>query len=1071
MKLKKVLIYAVMLALLTLIAVMTLGLTGCDEKIELSAPTNVTYDGVILSWSPVENAQSYTIKINGGNSLTVRTNSYAYRADGSTFTVEIKAQNEEGKKPVLSDATVIEFKPLEPVGEVRVADDGSLSWDMSNLATGYLVKVDGAVLEQVVYVPEYKGLGVGAHSVSVRPVIDGDNTYYSTWSPAVSVTILETLAKDDITYSDGRISWRAVTGAQCYEIKVNGTVLSSECTATQIEYDANSVDFEVTVKAIGDHKATYDGLESEVKKFIFLDPVTNIRVVDGILYWDPVEGADEYRLKLNSNVYNQTFTECSFDKLTANVPTDIQIMPISNDNAYFSDWSAVKSVLILSAPHIRWEGDFEHSGEAVQSIVWDGVSSASGYAVEVTRPDGVVNVITLGEIDRGYADAYLQIGVYTVRVKALAASDNTGVACDSQYSTPITVTRLAGPEPTGDEYITSNPEKLSDGFVVNTKAVTGAAQYRLYKNGAVEQSSVSPQFTVTELVSDSNLEEQQFNFRIQSVGSVTTANGQTYVTLNSLESDDLSFNITVLATPTKPADGYMSGFNFSFGSVNGAVGYVVDVGGMRYTASSTSYDLSILEAGVYNVGACAKGNGTNVLASNYSAPLNVVRLESPSNVRILTENSEGTLSFESVLHASGYTVVFDNDGNAIPADSISNVNSRISLNGTTLYMQSTANYYNEDRTVYYMTSTPGTTYTFIKLAAPTFADPVFDNGRLVWNAPSNINTEVYTPTYNVYPDETNRPYNGEFNGTSLDLSGLEGGQTYVFTVEAIGDGGRYVNSDRSDPKSLYKLVTPTVSRENGAYVWSAVARAVSYAVYVDGELAETFSAQSGDKTFSYTPNFTELKTYTVQIIAKGDGINSIDSTPATILQETRQLITPDFSVSYTHEAYNTAGEIKVEITTPSPNAKGYAYTVAGVTKTSPSETHTHNPGSVGTFDVRVYALGGNFDENGVYLLDSQSQGGSARYQITLLASVNVDSNFKLTADDFLSWSPVAGCSGYEISYSIDGAAFTEPESIMGTSFGLPDLSEATTLTVRIRARGNGVNTVTSEYVEKTWVIK
>ena len=1061
------------LLLMTVLLLMTTALfTACTAgQGNLSAPQNISYDGTILTWSPVENADSYTVKINDAEPLTVRTNSYAYRAEGTSFTVTIKAQSTAGRTPVLSEATTVDFKPLESVKELRVADDGSVSWDMTNLATGYKIKLDGKELEQVVYEPEFKELGAGAHSIQVRPVIDGDPSYYSAWSPAASVTVLDSLTKDDITYEDGKLRWHYVTGARYYEIKVNGIVLSSECTSPEFDYDPQRTDFEVTVKAIGNHSTTYDGTESEVKKFVFLDPVTNVRVEDGILLWDAVSGADAYRLKLNNTVYGQTFTECRFENLTANIPTSIQVLPITNDTAYFSDWSEEKNVLLLPAPHIRWEGDFNLSGAAIQSIVWDGIDNAAGYAVELTRPDGTVTVNSLGEIARGFEESYLQKGTYKVRVKALAAADSTNATCDSAFSTPITVIRLEGPKPIGNDYITSNPEKLSEGFVVNCKTVSDAAQYRLYKNGAEEQSSINPQFTVTELVSEMSLEEQQINFRVQAVGSVKTVDGATVVALNSLEADDLSFNITILATPAKRADGYMSGYSYSFGSVNGAMGYAVDVGGMRYTATSTTYDLSVLEAGAYTVKVCAKGNGGNVLPSNYSSPLNVIRLAAPTNVRIQTENAEGLLSYNSVMYATGYTVVFNNDGNAVPADSISNINSRITESGTTLYMQSTANYYNEDQTVYYMTSSPGATHTFIKLAAPVFADPIYDNDRLIWNAPSNINTEVYTPTYNVYPDETNRPYNGEFNGTSIDLSGLEGDRTYVFTVEAIGDGTRYVNSNKSDPRSLYKLATPTVTRENGKFVWSSVARAVSYAVYVDGELMETYSAQGGAKSFSYTPNFTELKTYTVQVIAVGDGINSINSNPYTIYQETKQLSTPDFSVTYSQEAYSPTGEIVVTITSPTPHATAYSYTVAGVTKVSAAESHRHNPGSVGSYDVRVYALGGSFDEDGIYYLDSQSQGGNPRYRITLLASVGTGSNFKLTADDFLSWAPVADASGYEIAYSINGAGFTAYEKVMGTSYGFADLSNVTTLTVRIRAKGNDINTISSEYVEKTWTLK
>lgn len=1059
--------YALAVAVLMLVVFMA----GCSEKVELSPPAEASYDGTVLTWSEVENAQSYSVKINGGEPLTVRTNSYAYRANNATFTVEIVAQNDEGKKLVRSEALVIEFKPLESVGEIRVANDGSLSWDMVNMANAYKIKLDGVELAELAYVPEFKEFGTGAHSIQIRPVLDSDPSYYSSWSSVVSVTVLETLSKEDITYGDGFLSWSYVTGAQYYEVRVNGVVLDSQCGSTQLAYDAKNTDFEVTVRAIGNHATTYDGGESDVKKFVFLDPVTNIRVEDGILLWDGVNGADGYRLKLNQTVYGQTVTECSFDKLTANVTTDIQIMPISTDSTYFSNWSAVKSVLLLPAPSIRWEGDFDLSGEAIQSVVWDGIDSVAGYAVELTRPDGTTVVNNYSDTARGFSEAYLQAGVYTVRVKALAAADSTSLTCDSAYSAPITVTRLESPKPIGDDYITSNPERLSEGFVLICQNVTGASQYRLYKNGGEEQTSTSPRFTVTSLVADNVLEEQQINFRVQSVGSVRTVDGKTYVSLNSLESSDLSFKITVLATPARPANGYMNGFILSYGAVNGCMGYAVDVGGARYTASSTSYDLSILEAGSYTVRVCAKGNGSNVLASNYSSPLNVVRLAAPTNVRIQTESGEGILSYNAVMYASGYTVVFNNDGNAVPADSISNINSRISETGTTLYMQSTANYYNEDGTAYYMTSAPGATSTFIKLAAPTFADPIFDNGRLIWNSPSNINTEVYTPTYNVYYDESGRPYNGEFNGTSVDLSELEGGRTYVFTVEAIGDGSRYGNSETSDPQSLYKLETPLVTRENGQYVWSSVPRAVSYALYVDGVLKETYSAQGGAKTFSYTPDFDQLKTYKVQVYAVGDSSTTITSNPCVIIQETKQLDTPDFKITYSHESVSLNGMICVIITTPSPYAKGYSYTVAGVTKTTTEESYSHNPGSAGTYDVRVYALGGNFDENGVYYLDSQSRGGNESYRITLLGTVNNNAQFKLTADDYLSWLPVANASGYEISYSIDGGSFTEPERIMGTGYHFDDLSQVTTLIVRIRAEGNGINIISSEYVEKVWTLK
>ena len=1055
----KILTVAILLILASLL------LVSCDKALELDAPTNIRYDGSHITWNAVENAESYTVQINNGEAYTVNSPLYPYEANGATFSVTVTAVS-EAKKLIKSSETKVDFKPLGSIESVRVSDDGVLSWDVVNHATAYTLKVDGVEQPGAITGTTYSGLPVGRHSVQVRPVIDGDTSYYSSWSNAVVVELLGTVAKDDITYDNGYIKWKYVSGAQYYEVSVNGVPLDSKCTGTQIEYDPNNTGFEVTVKAIGNHSSTFDGKVSDAKKFVFLDTVTNIMVEDGILTWDPINGASGYKIKLNGSVYAQTLTECKFDKLSADVTTDVSIMPISNDSTYFSSWSDVKSVLILSAPVIRWN-DYELDGQANSNVYWDGIANAAGYAVRLTLPDGSTLVETYGETQRYFQQAYLQVGTYLVEVKALA-NTTTSNTYDSIYSAPIKVVRLAAPKAAGTNYITSNPNDLDDGFTVTFDKVAGATQYRLYKDNVLDRtiSGNNNQFVVKDLAAAGVIEEQTYNFAIQSVGSVQMVNGQIVATLSSLTSESHKFSITVLATPAMPN---IEGYVYSYGMVNKAAGYVIDVGGQSFSSGETSYELSMLEAGVYNISVCAKGNGANVLPSNYSAPISVHRLEAPTNVRIDTsEASEGVLTFNPVLYASGYYIVFNNDGNPIPVDTISNMNQYITEQGTTVYLQSSANYFNTDRTVYYMTSKPGTTTNFIKLAAPTFGDVAFNRNQLIWKAPSNVNSQTYTPTYEVYYPN-GMIYNGEKNGTTMDISHLEGGRSYEFQIKAIGNGTNYINSNKSAVVTIYKLATPEVSRVDGAYTWRGVAEAVSYAIYIDGELMETFVHEPG-KTYSYVPKFTQLKVYTVEVVAIGDGgYRSIDSSPCVIKQETKQLQTPDFSLSYSHASYTESGTVDVTITKFSPYAKGYAYTVGGATYEKTETTYSYCPNSVGVVVARVYALGGNFDENGVYYLDSQSVGGNSRYSITLLASPD-PASFTLTADGLLKWPAISGTGKYELEISADGVLTTIVVS--GASYDLNksgiDVSKVSTLIVRVRAVGNGIDTITSAQAEKRW---
>ncbi len=1051
MKKKFGLIFLVMLAMVSLFAL------GACDKLELANPSNVQYDGKTITWNAVENADHYTVQIDDGQVYEVTQPKYPYKAVNTSFTVRVTAIS-KASKVVSSGETVITFYDLGQVTDIVVDDMGNLSWSVIPDATGYLIRINGEDKE-VVATPSYSNLGEGRNDVQVKAVVDGNSSYYALWSPVTTVNILGTVAKDSIVYEDGAVSWGYVPNALGYEVKINGQVVAENTTRTSYTYDAQNKNFEVVVKALGNKASYYDGKESEVKKFVYLATITNIQVEDGIIHWEEIAGATGYRVRLNNVLQSQVLTKTELH-VAENVSYDVEIMPISDDSTYFSSWSSVKNVLILPAPVIAWNSDLELDGEANNNVYWDSVASAAGYAVRLTKPNGEVIVQNFGATQRNFGESYLDVGEYKVEVKSLATPSST--VFDSVYSQPIYVNRLSAPKAVAENFITSNPSNVSEGFTVTFQSISGAT-YRLFLDKNEIQSGSRTQFTVGNLIDKSITAEQEFNYSIQSVGNVSPDGKR--INLSSLTENSLSFKITVLATPSN-AD--ISGYTYSWGEVQKASGYVVSNGSSGNTSLETQYDLSGLTAGNHELSVCSRGNGREVLPSNYTSAISVVRLEAPTNVKIdTTDAAEGQLTFNGVEHAQGYEIVYNNSNNPLPIETQSNINSMISTEGTTIYLQTKANYFNNDKTIYYMSSQPGKSYNFVKFVAP--AELKFSNTQLFWNPPANINTSIYAPTYEVYyADGTT--YNGEKNGTSMDISYLKGGQEYTFLVKAIGNGSSYINSEKSQPATIYKLATPVVTRSNkegvGVYTWTSVASATGYVVYVDGVVAQRYTHEAG-KTYEFVPKFTELKTYKVEIQAIGDNaLTVIDSDKAVIEQEIKQLATPDFSIGYSALAYDEHATIDVTITKETPDASGYSYSFDGVENISAEKTFSYNPNGTGTIKVRVYAVGGGFDANNVYCLASQSVGGTTNYSITLLPTINKD-NLTLSGEGVLTWTAVSGATGYNVEVLHNGEV-VQTERVTSARIQFTGFEKSGTWTVRISCDGNDSSIIDSKVTEVEW---
>lgn len=1057
------------------IVALMLVFVSCDDvpslSKELDPVSNISYDGSVITWQGVSNAEKYSVSINGQDGVSTPGTMWAYtNSANEAFTVSITAKADEYED---SDAVSKQFIPLGDVSEIRVGDDGEISFDPVSGATYYLVNVDGT--DNKVYTLSYSGLEAGTHTVKVCAGADSESNsvgYYSKYSAPKIVIICGEVDEKRITFNSlsNTLSWMGVSGAAGYEISIQTTtdIYNETVNKTSYQFDPHNANFSVSIRAIGNHSSSFDSKTSAEKRFVYLETARNVHLEDGILYWDEIAGADGYKLRLNNSSI-VSVKEPQYSGLPISASVDVEIMAVSNEDIYFASWSARETFKILPAPVLQWKGDHDaFDGKVMSSVVWDAVENAEGYVVSVAyaapndKEPGTPTLTTLSKLIVGFEHDYLDVGTYYIKVKSLAndADPNTS---DSKYSQEIKVIRLASPTLLARNAITSTSDNLQDGVTISFNTVSRATEYRVWKENNMYQVVTGGQFKDYEVIDRNVVVEQLVNYKIQSIGkNATTESGITTVVLDSLTDSMMNVSIKVLAAPTVNA---MSGYIYSYNGVQGAYGYNVSVNGQNTGRDNTYIDLSYLESGTFDVKVCARGNGADVLASNYTETLQIYRLMSPYDIRIKTDNvDEGALSFSSDPNqaGSGFELFIDGSETAIPVDNMTNVKQYITTSGTDIFMRASANRYNETNTVYLMTSPASETLHIKKLMPVTYGDNAFTNTQLIWNTSSGaIKYEVYNAQEILY---------GSFDGASMPLDSLVGGNDYTFKVKAIGNGIDTFNSDFSDQKSIYKLKTPELRIDTDRYKWNAVSDATSYAVYIDGELASLDVHVSGEEYY-VIPNFTKLKTYTVSIKAIGDGgRRTIDSTEAVVEQETRQLPTPDFKISYSEKSFKATGEIIVDITQTIPYANGYAYIVGGVTTSSNEVSFRYNPNGAGTYMIGVYAIGGLFDSDDIYCLPSQTCGNNSAYSITLLGSTN-ESSIKLSMDGRISWGAVEYASSYSVKLKINGEA-QELITVYTPAYDLSNITafkNVNSLEIEIQAHGND-KCVSSSITTKTWPV-
>ena len=319
--------------------------------------------------------------------------------------------------------------------------------------------------------------------------------------------------------------------------------------------------------------------------------------------------------------------------------------------------------------------------------------------------------------------------------------------------------------------------------------------------------------------------------------------------------------------------------------------------------------------------------------------------------------------------------------------------------------------------------------------------------------------------------------------TSYKFTGLTAESKLYVRVRAKGNSPNSTTSDYSATLIVtpqVQLTTPTLTLANATdsslkFTWTASPDASGYRIMYKG------ASDSAYTTLDYSESVTSATLtglesgakYAVKIAAIGDGFNTKSSAYTALgtyytESSTTQLPSPTITTQETTSSSITIHWNAVEGATK--YYVGYApegsasFTQKGVASTATSYTLSGlSAGETYQFKVRAVADGvtrSNSDWGAV--VSATTSSGSATLS-TPVASVSSKTTNSIT----LTWRGVSNASGYDLIYKEKSQPTSSYVHVnlasSATSYKIMGLDSASTYYIKVRALGDGVNYLTSDY--------
>lgn len=853
------------------------------------------------------------------------------------------------------------------------------------------------------------------------------------------------------------ITWRDDSDAKSWTITINGE--EHKVKSKSFSYDAGTSSFTISIEANDASDEVY-GYSST---FNYLETVTGLRVENGCLVWNRVQGAGYYNIyDASTGNYLNTVYECSY--MLSPGSFNLYVMPASDQNYFCYESEAISGAILASPTTLTYRnGVFE----------WDIVYGADYYEIKINDKTFVSNT-------NSYA--------YTGNKEDLNISVAAGSNQASAYvSAPLTQTCY---------YLTPiTTFSFNEQGALVWPQVNNATAYNININGQAYGTVSSPSFTdialdtaYTIIVTPTNNfsytdEPVPYTFeKLSPVANIAFANGL----------------ITWDANPR-------------------AASYEVMVNEKSYVSNTNSYNIGNIEESitiqVYARGTVENSRSYMSLTASYTY---IPRVE---NLRI----EDGVLVWNASEGASGYKIIYSNGSEASVSEARFD---QISPNQQYVLkvrpLANTQNYFTYDSAEFTFTILAAPTITYQQGVfrwngtsdAKGYAFRVVDpNGQVIIE---NLTQEQFTKRYefnmpgkyavsvklvanpgnNVYDSQYSTPinvtqledvkghqvinnvdstatvqitanavnsasgYKITVNGTevsssnsntfSLDLLSLSHDNTEVtfkIAIKAIGNISS--NNVVLDSKNYYefnlvRLATPqNVAVTGNKVTWNNVSNANKYILYIDGARYEC-------STTEYT--FTNLSEGNHKIKVQAINSNSQTYIPSRYSNEVEVTKLPKPA----NVRLDNAGTDIVLKWDAIDGAYGYQLQI-GISDSEPSDRtsyvltkHTSKLQGGEGKQVTVYAKG-----NGANILDSEPS------TTITVAKLNAPQNLAVSGDN-ITWSPaeVDGIMATSYILYIDGIEYP----VTGTSFSTENFPEGvhTVAVVAVGSISNNHYTINSD---------
>lgn len=604
------------------------------------------------------------------------------------------------------------------------------------------------------------------------------------------------------------------------------------------------------------------------------------------------------------------------------------------------------------------------------------------------------------------------------------------------------------PTPTSNQQLVTAPvgltasEVTSNGFKVNWTAVNGALNYKVYSNGELVTTVSNPNFTFSNLNTNTPYSIQVSSVNVSSESSrsdiLTVTTGAPIV---NLPTTPVGINSSNLSS---------TGFKINWQAVNDATNYNLYINGSYINSvASTFYDISNLNpnttysvqlTSVNSAGESPRSTAINVTTT--APPLAVP--SSPTGLTSSNITSSGfTLNWQSVNGATSYLISIN--GNPVtrvtsPSYTFTNLTAS-STYSLQVSAENGAGGSPLSNALNVTTSTP-----IAIPSAPTglTSNNITSNGfGLSW---SPVNS---ASSYNIYRNNTLVATN--IVATNYDSIGLNSSTMYSMQVSAVNSAGESLKSNGlnvntaapplSIPGTPTGLTNSSVTSAGFNLNWNSVSGATSYNIYKDGVLY----ASNVTSTSFIASGLSASTTYSMQVSAvniagesnKSTILNTTTSAPPVTIPSaptglsSSGVTSSGFTLNWSSVSGANSYKVYKNGVLLSSNIVGTSFNVTGL-----------NASTNYSMQVSAVNTAGESTKSTTQIVATSAPLVTIPSVPTSLAASN-----RTSSGFTLSWGSVSGATSYQVY--INGSLLAS--NVLTTSYSLTDLIQNTNYSMQVIA--------------------